>query len=122
MNNITTFLFASKTDAPDEMWLIASLLCWGIFLILVGIFGKKIVTRKKNKALHKTLKKSSGWLKILGILYLLFLWFRLESFRLVSIKLWFVILDLIFVWLVVQKWKYYTKIKRRIEKRKKEYR
>lgn len=118
MDRLLAFLFANKTPAnPDPVWLIVLVALWGAGLILLGVFGKKIFPKDQFPALHKTLKKSSGWLKAFGIIYLLLLWFRLETVRVLSMKLWFVLADIAFIWILFLKTRYYLALKRRIEKR-----
>jgi len=113
--DIVSFLFTSKGAAnPDPVWFMGAVIGCSILLLLLGTFGRKWFSKKSHLALHKTLKKSSGWLKFFGITYLILLWFRLESLRFLSMKFWWGLSSLLLLWILIRKYSYYRKLKRRI--------
>ena len=123
MNRIFDFLFANEIPAnPDKPWFIILIIGWAALLLIIAFFGAKILSREEHKAGHKTLKKSAGWLKFFAITILALLWFRLESFRFLSMKFWWVIYALAFLCFLITKIRYYLQLDHRIEKGKKERR
>lgn len=117
MDAFTTFLFSNKIAAhSDPLWLMVAVLGWGVGLILIGAFGKKFITKARHKALNKILKKSSGLFKAFGIAALLLYWVRMEGIAFLSMKFWWVVYGILFVWFIVAKGRYFVKLQRRIQK------
>ncbi|MBI5414319.1 hypothetical protein HZA38_02280 [Candidatus Peregrinibacteria bacterium] len=116
MNDIIEFLFADKSITPDPLWFDVLVAGFAIGLIVIPFFGRKLLNKEKQKALHKTLKKSSALLRTFGIIFLLLLWFRLEELRFFSKKFWWMIADIFFLWFFVVKCVYYRSLKNRIRR------
>jgi hypothetical protein len=118
---IITFLFTNKGPTPDPNWFLAAVVTFSAVLILISVFGKKIVSKDRFKALHKTLKKSSGMLMFFGIGFLVLLWFRLEALRFLSMKFWWLLLD---IWLLIYLFKqlrYYLELRKRVDQHRTGY-
>jgi len=88
----------------------------GLVALLFLLFFITPVIRKKtqNKALKKVLGKSRGGLMGFALGMILLLWLRLETVPFLSMRLWFDILALSFIFWVVWKIVLYAKIKKRI--------
>ena len=74
--DFSALLFDSKNpNSADPVWLIVVVITWTVFLIVLSVWGPKVWKKEHFLALHKTLKKSSFWLKFFGVTALILLWF-----------------------------------------------
>jgi|GEM_PF-6220366 len=108
-------LFANKISGlSDPHWVFIVVISWAVLLLILGIWGRKFVSKEKHKALYKTLKKSAFGLKFFAIIILVLLWFRLESLRVFSMKFWWALYLLCFVCFAFFKCRYYSSLRKRI--------
>ncbi len=118
--SIPQFLFTSKGSIPDPQWFIIFTLACSALLFLTSFFGKRVIDRDKHKALFKTFKKSTFLLNTFAVVYLILLWFRLEAIRFFSMRLFWLITDILYTWFIISKVLYYADLKNRIKRGQKE--